>query len=158
VVAATVEPLIVACDSGFGRTTFEENRLEVDLGWASPVAVSGPGAGAGPTAAALLSDLLRVSPAPNDRGSGVSAFTSVPDPRLHRWLVVGRLDPGSLATVAEATGICVTRLTADAAHSALLSGPATWNEIQLLITALKSINVVTAVARYEAGTKPGGLQ
>jgi homoserine dehydrogenase len=59
-VVASVEPVIVPESSPFGRTTFEDNRVEVDLGWSSPLSVSGPGAGGAPTAAALLSDLVRV--------------------------------------------------------------------------------------------------
>src|SRR3989442_9840238 len=52
-IIASVEPVIVPSDNPFGRTELEDNRVEVDLGWAAPLAVSGPGAGGPPTATAL---------------------------------------------------------------------------------------------------------
>ncbi|HEY3747025.1 MAG TPA: homoserine dehydrogenase, partial [Gemmatimonadaceae bacterium] len=55
---AVVEPVVVSSRSSFGQTVFEDNRVEVDLGWGSPLSVSGPGAGGAPTATSLLSDIL----------------------------------------------------------------------------------------------------
>lgn len=57
-VVATVGPQHVAADSPFGQTVAEGNRLEIDLGWGAPIGLSGPGAGGGPTAAAIWGDLL----------------------------------------------------------------------------------------------------
>lgn len=57
-IVATVRPEVVAPDSALGRTTGEQNRLIVDLGWSAPLELAGPGAGGVPTAAALWSDLL----------------------------------------------------------------------------------------------------
>jgi hypothetical protein len=79
----------VDASSAFGRTTFEDNRVEVDLGWTAPLSVSGPGAGGAPTATALLCDLLSEQNPCNERGTSRPPFTSAEDPRLHRWLVVG---------------------------------------------------------------------
>ena len=87
-IAAFVEPVIVAGDSAFARTEFEDNRVEVDLGWPAPLSVSGPGAGGIPTATAILGDLLRaVSPIPN-RPLHNETFGCGADPRTHRWLIV----------------------------------------------------------------------
>jgi homoserine dehydrogenase len=58
VVVARVQPEQVPADSALGQTRDEQNRLEIDLGWGSPIALSGPGAGGPPTASALWSDLL----------------------------------------------------------------------------------------------------
>ena len=91
-VVASVEPTIVSASSGFARTTGEENRIEIDQGWSAPLTVSGPGAGAEPTAAALLSDLLRTSPPANARGSLGRAFYPLVDPREHRWLLLAAGD------------------------------------------------------------------
>jgi homoserine dehydrogenase len=148
-VAATVEPVIVAVDSPFGRTNFEENRVEVDLGWHSPLSVSGPGAGAAPTAAALLSDLLRVPPPPNDRGLGATQFTSVEDPREHRWLVTARLDAEELQRTTSALGFRSERFITTGPDVALVSAPVAWPAIQSLVAALDALNAVPCVARYE---------
>lgn len=57
-VHAVVRVETVAADSAFGQTLDEQNRLEIDLGWGMPLALSGPGAGGVPTAAAVWSDLV----------------------------------------------------------------------------------------------------
>lgn len=87
-VAATVEPVLVSAGSAFARTEFEDNRVEVDLGWSAPIAVSGPGAGGHPTATALLSDLLHSSLPSSHRASRRNAFVSADDSREHEWLIV----------------------------------------------------------------------
>lgn len=148
-VAAVVEPVIVASQSTFGRTVFEENRVEVDLGWASPLSVSGPGAGGRPTAAALLSDLLRVSPPPNDRGAGATQFVSVADPRKHRWLVAARLETTSLERALTATGLRAERFTGDRSDLGVVTAPVTWTSMQRLLSALDVLNADPCIARYE---------
>ena len=87
-VSATVEPVLVSAGSSFARTEFEDNRVEVDLGWSAPIAVSGPGAGGAPTATALLSDLLHSSLPSSRARSHRNVFVSVDDPGEHEWLVV----------------------------------------------------------------------
>jgi hypothetical protein len=112
--------------------------------------VSGPGAGGRPTAAALLSDLLRTSPPPNDRGIGATQFSSVADPREHRWLIAARTDFTSLATVVTEVGLREERLIGGADDVALITAPASWNSVQPLIKALESANATPCIARYEA--------
>jgi homoserine dehydrogenase len=157
-VAATVEPVIVPSDSAFARTTFEENRVEVDLGWRSPLSVSGPGAGAGPTAAALLSDLLRVPPPPNDRGAGAPQFTSIPDAREHRWLVTARLGASTLERAASAIGFRPERFITTGRDVAVITSPTTWSTVQGLIAALEALDAAPCVARYEADAATEVLQ
>jgi homoserine dehydrogenase len=160
-VTAAVEPIFVSSDSGFGRTVLEENRVEVDLGWTSPLSVSGPGAGGSPTAAALLSDLLRDSRPPNDRGVGAARFHSVDDPCEHRWVIGAQLDAASLRRITAERGLesqCfaaepVTSSETDASDapdSVLITTPATWESVQHLVAALESSNGAPWVARYEA--------
>jgi homoserine dehydrogenase len=159
-VTASVEPVVVSSDSAFGRTVLEENRVEVDLGWSSPLSVSGPGAGGSPTAAALLSDLLRESQPPNDRGAGASRFHSVDDTSAHPWVIGAQLDAASLQRIATERGIaseCFAseRLTSSetdasgAPDSALIAAPATWNSAQSLVDALETSNRAPWIARYE---------
>jgi homoserine dehydrogenase len=157
-VAAAVEPVVVGSQSAFGRTIFEENRVEVDLGWPSPLSVSGPGAGGRPTAAALLSDLLRASPPPNDRGSGATQFVSVTDPREHRWLVAARLDTASLQHTLAATGLGSEPYSSDGYDAGVITAPATWNSVQRVVSALEVLNVDPCTARYEPAKETEVLQ
>jgi homoserine dehydrogenase len=146
-VVASVEPVIVDASSAFGRTTFEENRVEVDLGWASPLSVSGPGAGGDPTAAALLSDLLRVAPPPNDRGTGATQFASVGDTREHRWLVAARLDPSTLERAANAREVRAERFISCGDDSALITAPATSSSIEDVVAGLDAFGAAPFLAR-----------
>jgi len=57
-IVASVGPEVVPAESALGLAVGEQNHLEIDLGWGTPVALSGPGAGGKPTAAALWSDLV----------------------------------------------------------------------------------------------------
>jgi homoserine dehydrogenase len=165
-VTASVEPVVVSSDSSFGRTVLEENRVEVDLAWTSPLSVSGPGAGGSPTAAALLSDLLRDSQPPNDRGAGASRFHSVDDTCAHRWVIGAQLDAASLQRIAiergfESQYFASERLTrsetaaSGAPDSVLITAPATWKSAQHLVAALETSNCAPWIARYE---KAGVLQ
>jgi homoserine dehydrogenase len=87
-VCASVEPTLVSAESAFARTQLEDNRIEVELGWAAPLSVSGPGAGGRPTATSLLNDILSKSNGISHGGPARAAFTAVADPRVHRWLLV----------------------------------------------------------------------
>ena len=147
--AAAVEPVIVDQQSAFGRTTLEDNRVEVDLGWGSPLCVSGPGAGGRPTAAALLSDLLRSSPPPNERGIGAARFFSVSDPREHRWLVGAAIDSALLRQAAAGSGITAQRAITARDGAAVVTAPATWGSVQGLIAKLEGLNAEPCIARYE---------
>lgn len=157
-VAAAVEPVIVGSQTAFGRTTFEENRVEVDLGWGSPLSVSGPGAGGRPTAAALLSDLLRVSPPPNDRGAGATQFVSVFDPREHRWLVAARLDAESVQSALTASDLNSERYIGNGRDAAVITAPANWTSVLRLISALEVLNADPCIARYEPAKEREALQ
>jgi homoserine dehydrogenase len=157
-VATTVEPVIVAPESVFGRTILEENRVEVDLGWSSPLSVSGPGAGGRPTAAALLSDLLRVSPPPNDRGAGLAQFASVPDPREHRWLVATTLDITALRHTAKAGHLPAERFIIDGKRTAIITAPVSFVSLERLTKSLESLNAAPCVARYEAAAETEVVQ
>jgi homoserine dehydrogenase len=157
-VAATVEPVIVGSESAFGRTILEENRVEVDLGWPSPLSVSGPGAGGRPTAAALLSDLLRVSPPPNDRGAEAIQFVSAADPREHQWLVAAQIDSASLNRAVTDAGLRSERSTRDRPDTAVITTPTTWSSVQRLIAALELLNAAPCIARYEPAKQGEVLQ
>jgi homoserine dehydrogenase len=157
-VAAAAEPVIVDSLSSFGRTCLEENRVEVDLGWGLPLSVSGPGAGGRPTAAALLSDLLRLESPPNDRGSGAQQFLSVADPRSHRWLVAAKQDATSLQRSADLSGIGVERVVTDSDSAAVITAPVNWERAQSFVAALEGIDAEPCIARYERERETEVLQ
>jgi homoserine dehydrogenase len=101
-VVASVEPVIVAAGSGFARTLFEENRVEIDAGWSAPLSTSGPGAGGVPTATALLSDLL----APPDESDAPPTWArSAYDGRLFHWIIAARCSPDLLRGVLRETSV-----------------------------------------------------
>ena len=148
-ITAAVEPVIVHDSSPFARTRLEENRVEVDLGWSSPLSVSGPGAGGAPTAAALLSDLVRFSPPPNDRGKEATRFVSVADWRSHRWLVGARLQAEVLTALATAARLTSANASLSDDVSWLVTNPTAWEGIQRLVNALHKLGVEPFIARYE---------
>ncbi|MGH7650561.1 MAG: homoserine dehydrogenase [Gemmatimonadaceae bacterium] len=148
-VSASVEPVIVPDATPFGRTVFEENRVEVDLGWTSPLSVSGPGAGGAPTAAALLSDLLRASNPTSTGGRGSPKFFSVADYREHRWLVCGRLDSRTVSLFADKLGIPIRLEFAASETAYVVTDRITWARARQLLDVLEKLGVAPSVARYE---------
>jgi homoserine dehydrogenase len=147
-VVASVEPTIVSAASGFARTHGEENRIEIDQGWSAPLTVSGPGAGAEPTASALLSDLLRTSPPPNARGPEALIFLPATDGREHRWLLL--TDQGSgFVQRAVAHGVTIERSWADSNGVGALTSRVEWSRVEDLAAALRASREHVATARVE---------
>ena len=157
-VVAAVEPVIVSESTAFARTTLEDNRVEVDLGWTSPLCVSGPGAGGEPTAAALLSDLVRVSAPPNDRGAEALQFISARDDRDHCWLIGARVDAATLNARAAAVNLPIRDRQLDRDYPFLVTEPASWESTKLLLGELKALNATPFVARYEISDRGEELQ
>jgi hypothetical protein len=106
----------------------------------------------------LLSDLLRVSPPPNERGRGATQFISVTDPREHSWFVGARLDATTLRCAATAVGLAVTSTVTKGADSAVVVAPVKWNGVQRFLRALRSLSAAPWVARYEAGRESEAVQ
>ena len=103
-VVASVEPVVVAADSPLGRTTLEGNTIEIDNGWSAPLHISGPGAGAAPTATSLISDLLAGAVPPRTR---IAPPVAVEDERTFRWVIGARLAPKLLSELLERHGVPV---------------------------------------------------
>lgn len=57
-VTARVRPEVVPAASALGQTVEAQNRIEFELGWGTPLVLSGPGAGGIPTAGAVWGDLV----------------------------------------------------------------------------------------------------
>jgi homoserine dehydrogenase len=84
-VVAAVEPVIVRPESALGRLRGEDNIVIVRSRWNGELRLAGPGAGGGPTASALLGDLL--SSARPLRTSWHPTEAHVPAELNHRWLI-----------------------------------------------------------------------
>jgi homoserine dehydrogenase len=151
-VVASVEPVIVPRESAFGRTDLEDNRVEVDLGWASPLCVSGPGEGGDPTAVALLADLLASSSPRNERGTCASLYTPAEDSRTHQWLIVSSAKLRQLADRLDRFGIQIGQ-TIDTPSGNCAIVIARRAEITDAIAQLKAGNIDASIARLELATK-----
>jgi homoserine dehydrogenase len=158
-VVASVEPVILPASSAFARTNLEENRVEVDLGWTSPLSVSGPGAGGEPTAAALLGDLVRVAaPPPNARGGAVSQFASVTDCAEYSWVVGAHTDLAVLAARASELRLGLTERARDGESAFIITDPTSWDQVQRLLLDLEAVGASAFVARYEIEEQEEDLQ
>jgi len=102
-------PAAVGADSGFGRTEWVDNRLELDGEPVGRVTIGGPGAGGPATSSAVLGDLLAIA-----RGEGSTWAGLPPAPaamlqtvddlgRPRRWLIADPPGDGftSLRSVAQ---------------------------------------------------------
>ena len=155
-VVASVEPVVVSADSAFGRTEFEENRVEIDLGWGAPIAVSGPGAGGQPTAASLLSDLLGARSAlPTRRRERAEAHVAVDDSRTHSWLIVANAPPRRLGNLGR-----IVRTEArpgNVTETSVATAPISAAELESALARLQLRGADPAIARLDdsAVSEPG---
>lgn len=145
---ASVEPVLVDEAGSFARTSFEDNRVEVDLGWAAPVSVSGPGAGGAPTAVALLGDLISDAVPGNERGASRRTFTSAEDIRVHRWLVVAGTSLSALESVVGSVSILFDG-GAEGEGDARVFVTAAWCDVALVTDVLRSEGIAFSVARED---------
>ncbi|MFL5524698.1 MAG: homoserine dehydrogenase [Gemmatimonadaceae bacterium] len=148
-IVGSVEPVLLPANNAFARTSGEENRVEVDLGWTSPLSVSGPGAGGPPTAAAVLSDLVRFTAPPNDRGADARQFVAAADSRRHRWLIAAPIAPIVLSALATAGRVLGGEAQSHDGLSWLITRPATWARANRVLSALRNLGAEPSVARCE---------
>jgi homoserine dehydrogenase len=146
-----VEPVVVSQRSSFGQTVLEDNRVEVDLGWGSPLTVSGPGAGGAPTATSLLSDILsntsalsRVSTR-HDR-----AWVSVDDPRTHRWIIAAAAaSPEAIVSCCTDAGVSVTDVARNGSDAYVTTGPVRSDDAGSVVAKLRQIDPTALRVRLE---------
>jgi homoserine dehydrogenase len=152
-VATTVEPVVVPATSAFARTELEDNRVEVDLGWSAPLAVSGPGAGGAPTATALLSDLLHASLPLARREHSHTRFVAADDPHEHTWLIVPeRGDEDTLNELKRAGQVMTYREESGDHFGILFHAPRA--AVCETLGSLQLRDVLPAVARIELSEFP----
>jgi homoserine dehydrogenase len=146
---AVVEPVVVSPRSSFGHTVFEDNRVEVDLGWGSPLCVSGPGAGGAPTATSLLSDIL-VTASPSARATKHDgARVSVEDPRKHRWILGAAASPELIVSCCNDAGVPVADVFHQASDAYATTGPSPTDQIDSVVARLRHIDRNPLRARLE---------
>lgn len=83
-VVAAVEPVAVAPDSAAAHTLGPENFLEVETEHSGTIRLSGPGAGGGATASAVLSDMIR---RPAREAPASPPPLAAEDGRAHAWIL-----------------------------------------------------------------------
>jgi len=152
-ISASVEPTIVAIDSELARCRYEENRIVVELGWGRPLIFCGPGAGARPTASAILGDLIAGCAAPLPSASAPAIHA---DCERHRWLVSvahGRSAELERAAAASAFGWTFV----DGTGERIRVGPCAWDDVPALASRLESSGARPVIARLEDGGAGGEL-
>lgn len=145
-VTACVEPVIVPSESAFGRTIEEQNHVEIDFGWRRPLDLSGPGAGAAPTAAAMLGDILRSCGALPERSPSSS---SSPDDHPRSWLVSAALSGSELMARLPANGPDASPVPDDADHGRLVIGPCAWSRLEPYLQDLEQEGLRPHATRVE---------
>lgn len=149
-----VEPVVVSHRSSFGQTVLEDNRVEVDLGWGSPLTVSGPGAGGAPTATSLLSDILsNTSPLARTSTKNDRAWVSVDDPRKHRWIIGAAASPESIVSCCNDANVAVADVLHQASDAYVTTGPSPTDQIDAVISRLRHIDRNPLRARLELGER-----
>lgn len=146
---AVVEPVVVSPRSPFGQTVSEDNRVEVDLGWGSPLSVSGPGAGGAPTATSLLSDVLATTSPLARPTKNHGAWVSVDDPRKHRWIVGAAASPELIVSCCNDARVSVVEVTEAAGDTYVTTGPAHSDQIEAIVSSLRHIDLNPLRARLE---------
>lgn len=150
-VLASVEPVVIPADCAFGRTEFEENRVEIDLDWGAPIAVSGPGAGGRPTAASLLSDLLGVRSAlpalTNRRRERAEPHAAVEDSQPHAWLIVANAEPQLLGALGRVVRTETT--SGNVVQTSVVTAPISGGALERALARLALSDPNVAIARVE---------
>lgn len=147
--SATVEPVIVSSRSSFGQTILEDNRVEVDLGWGSPLCVSGPGAGGAPTATSLLSDILATATTRSRPTKNHGAWVAVEDRREHRWIICSTASPEIVVSCCNDAGVPVANVFSQASDAYVTTGPSPTDRIDAVISRLRCIDPDALRARIE---------
>ena len=147
-VVASVEPVIVPSDSGFARTLFEENRVEIDAGWSAPLTTGGPGAGGLPTATALLSDLLAPSA---ESAAQSSSARAAHDGRLLHWVIAARCSPEVLRSVLREASVAWRDVACAGDEAVVRTRPLPFFAVERALVALEQLVAAPIVVRLDDG-------
>jgi homoserine dehydrogenase len=147
-VTAVVEPVVVGSDSELGQVQGADNIVVIESRWNGLLRLAGPGAGGGPTASAVLGDLIR-SARPLRPPSDGAPLIGVPERGLHRWLLTVPADGGPAAATRaiERAGIPAELMARDGATLGLRVEAAPWSRIDLALRSLRSAGLAAAAFR-----------
>jgi homoserine dehydrogenase len=148
-VVASVEPVLVSAGCDLGRTRDEENLVVVESDWNGRIRLAGPGAGGGPTASALLGDMVRAAGRHRPRRDAAPA---VPDRRTHAWAIAvdrGASAEEALRATLDRVEVEVDRIVRGDAVSVMRTVPATWPRIGLAVRALEVQGLSPAILRVD---------
>ncbi|HEX5872655.1 MAG TPA: homoserine dehydrogenase [Longimicrobium sp.] len=151
-VTASVEPVLVAAGSDLARTRDEANLVLVDSRWNGRIALGGPGAGGGPTASALLGDMVRAAKRQRAPDPSV-ALPAIADRRPHAWAIGverGRGAQEALGHTLARAGINNERMAWTSGVVAARTEPVPWGRVGLAVRALESQGLPPAVLRVDA--------
>jgi homoserine dehydrogenase len=151
-VAASVEPVVVAASSEFGRARDEENVVTVRSEWNGTVRLSGPGAGGAATASALLGDVVRGAQRPPRTLAPAPVVAA--DRRAHRWVIglAGRCtDERFLARTLERAGVAAESIARAEGEVFVRTGALPWSRVDLATRMLEGAGCAPVVARVEVG-------
>jgi homoserine dehydrogenase len=149
-VVASVEPVLVPAGGDLGRTRDEENLVVVESEWNGRIRLAGPGAGGGPTASALLGDLVR--PARRHRAPRRSAAPAVSDRRPHAWAIAvdrGTSAEEALRATLDRVEVEVDRIVRGEGVSLMRTRPVSWPRIGLALRALEVQGLSPAILRVD---------
>jgi len=142
--------VLVPAAGDLARTRDEENLVVVESRWNGRVRLAGPGAGGGPTASALLGDLVRG--ARRQRAIHPSAAPSIPDRRAHAWAIAadrGAAAEDALRTTLDRVEVEVDRIVRGKGVSVMRTHPVAWPRIGLAIRAMEAQGLAPAVLRVD---------
>jgi len=151
-VAASVEPVLVAAASDLARTRDELNLVVINSRWNGRIALGGPGAGGGPTASALLGDMVRA--AKRQARPSPATAPAIPDRRPHAWALGVDRSRGAqeaLGRTLERAGINNERMAWTRDAVAARTEPVPWARMGLAVRALEAQGLPPAVLRVDAG-------
>jgi hypothetical protein len=149
-IAAAIEPAIVRADSPLGQVRGENNLVMVQSRWNGTLHLAGPGAGGGPTACALLGDLIR-SARPLRLPRLVKPGHE-PEETRHRSLVSVEAGPGaerSVASTLNHLGFESRSLVPGATMPRVLVENAPWSAMEAAAHALDKAGLNPVISRLE---------
>ncbi len=155
-VTASVEPTIVSPRSELGRTGNERNVVQIETVEMGSVSLAGPGAGGSPTAAVLLSDLLRGARSIARQGPNPTVRVGTGDDQVAGWALSVihregvRVDLHQELTTA---GIRAVRMQVDSGADVVraILEPARWSRVARLEDRLVAAALEPVITRYAVG-------
>ena len=158
-IAVSVLPTIVPSDGALGRTVWEENRIELELGWSAPLSITAPGAGGAPTATALLSDLLNTrAQIPDACAHEHGNYSAALDPRPHRWLIAATAGVPRVLEALRTQSHENIEHDQSTGETSLTTGPLTIGEVESIVANLRVADANLIVARLALPTITGLVQ